>query len=640
MTFKKDYINYLLYTVVNSNGSEYKESYRLSKLVDTIMSIDDVMKVTYLVGKTAGLEGLFKYLLYVSDKIDKSQVTIFNLKDNFDYDVKNLNKICEKIKQYKSETVQEAIENITEEMAEEAAVKDTISINVDDNSADNFVKMEETVEVSEDPDEESGDGKLTLIENTESYTGETEVFELESITDSVENSDNVIEDKDEPVADEQYTADDNTETDNDEEEISINAEDLPGEDEEDADKDTDEAEVFELEQLNDGIKDETEDDEEESEELTADEDEVTEEIETASEEDVAEEITEQALSEQELSGQNPSELELPEIEIEVHKPMSSGHEEEHVKEEAITNEAYYKFETKFFEEVKILEKLLATVDKDNRLDDEGKLSEKCLQCLTEIIEITSELSSLARQLSFDLIADIFLTMNLYFTKAISQPDILISERIKLLDSSLALVNSLIKGEDYLNYDTIVDKIEQLKLDISGEEEEKYPAEEVKQEELETEKAHEETAPPKAVEEVPEIIQNPVVKQSQMDSAVFKLKYLVKEFEKSFVSIGTIKGEYSKFDALEKIGELNNALRLIAKIAAIVKLNDVLKLAEVTYVFLKYVKDYRMDLMEPEIKQIVKYIIFTFKMLLTNRKPEDFNVLVQHLNNPVKIFADS
>jgi hypothetical protein len=119
-----------------------------------------------------------------------------------------------------------------------------------------------------------------------------------------------------------------------------------------------------------------------------------------------------------------------------------------------------------------------------------------------------------------------------------------------------------------------------------------------------------------------------------------LKYLVKEFEKSFMSITEIKGEYSKFDAIEKISELNNSLRLIAKISSIVRLRDVLKLAEVTYVFLKYVKDYRMDLMEPEIKQIVKYIIFTFKMLLTNRKPEDFNVLVQHLNNPVRIFTDS
>jgi len=43
----------------------------------------------------------------------------------------------------------------------------------------------------------------------------------------------------------------------------------------------------------------------------------------------------------------------------------------------------------------------------------------------------------------------------------------------LFDSSLALVNSLIKGEDYLNYDIIIDKIEKLKKQLTGAEEEKF-----------------------------------------------------------------------------------------------------------------------------------------------------------------------
>jgi hypothetical protein len=245
-------------------------------------------------------------------------------------------------------------------------------------------------------------------------------------------------------------------------------------------------------------------------------------------------------------------------------------------------------------------------------------------------------------------------MNIYFTRSISQPELLINDRIKLFDASLALVNSLIKGEDYLNYDTIVERIEKLKKEISGEKEEDFRKEEITQSEPVTEEAEDvkseeneelkqtEQLPVQSMlpEDKPAYIEKPALKKSQLESAVFKLKYLIKEFEKSFASIGELKGEYSRFDALEKISELNNALRLIAKISAAIKYNDVLKLAEVTYVFLKYVKDYRMDMQEPEVQQIIKYIIFTFKMLLTNRKPEDFNVLVQHLNNPVKIFADS
>ena len=653
MTFKKDYINYLLYTVVNSKTSELRENYRLSKLVDSIMANDDVMKVTYLIGKTAGLELLFKYLLYVSDKIDKSHMTIFNLKDNFEYDKKNLLKICEKINDYKSENVQEVIKNISsKDSGEDASIsedsietesvtenKEIISSKLaedEDTGNDlNIDDADELVEIDENGEESS---KLTLIENEDSNTEEAEVFELDSISESVENSG-----------------------------LEKNAE-LTDEDEENPTEDISAGAVDSDVSVNeDGI-------DIEEEEIHYDDISIGDEL-------IEEPVGETGQAEEIID-------DLPEIEIEVHKPMgsSSSHEEGHVKEESITNEAYYKFETKFFEEVKILEKLFATVDRDCRKTGTGKLSEKCLQSLTEIIGITSELSNLSRQLSFDLIADIFLTMNIYFTKSISQPEIFTSERIKLLDSSLALVNSLIKGEDYLNYDTIVDKIEKLKSDITQHPEARFREagenraeekasgytglssseeinDEVENQSLRESSAEYENAdlPNEDIvgageeagtrsqqkaeetymeEEFKPLVQKPAVIQSQIDSANFKLKYLIKEFEKIFTGINELRGEYSKFDALEKISELNNALRLIAKISAAIKFNDVLKLAEVTYVFLKYVKDYRMDLAEPEIQQIVKYIIFTFKMLVTNRKPEDFNVLVQHLNNPVKIFADS
>ncbi len=608
MTFKKDYINYLLYTVVNSTGSEFRENYRLRKLVESIVSVDDVMKVTFLVGKTAGLDLLFKYLLYISDKIDKSQVTIFNLKDNFEYDKINVAKICAKIDEYKSENVQEAIKNITEDNRdEETSMEDAVqkapeikdSIKIDTGDEDNVTNLVEMEEIDTDEaDDEHGDTGLTLIENAGTYTGEAEVFELESISESVENSDK----------------DDNTLV------ITEGAKETVS----DEDTETDE---------NDG-DDETDIEGELNNKSTVD----------RQDEDTFNEVT---VNE-----------ELPELEIEVHKPMGSSQEVEHVKEEAITNEAYYKFETKFFEEVKILEKLIATVSRDCMRDEAGKFTEKCLQCLTEIIGITSELSNLSRQLSFDLIADIFLTLNIYFTKSISQPELLTGERIKLLDSSLALVNSLIKGEDYLNYDTIVDKMEKLKSDISGVQVKEFTKAFQTEDELtevSAEKKEEAKQSPEAEsfaeeqaaadhlkdeEEFRPVIEKPALKKSQLETANFKLKYLIKEFEKSFAGINNLKGEYSKFDALEKVSELNNALRLIAKISAAIKNNNVLKLAEVTYVFLKYIKDYRMDLQEPEVQQIIKYIIFTFKMLLTSRKPEDFNVLVQHLNNPVRIFADS
>jgi hypothetical protein len=582
MTFKKDYINYLLHTVVSSSSSELSDNLRLRRLVNRIVSMNDVVEMTYLIGKTAGLETLFKYLLYVSDKIDKSQITVFNIKDNFEYDIKNLSKICEKIAQYKSQNVSEAIENIPEETPEAIKIE-----AAEEDKTSNVISMEE----SEEAQEESEDSKLTLIENTESYRGEAEVFELESITESLETTDAIEETK------------------------------SPEEKKEQAGESAEEDEVIDIVDEKKAVG--------KSDQQTEDEALVVEMLE----------------SEEKTEGDSePAEEELPEVEIEVHKPViadSYSSEKEPVKEEAITNEAYLKFEGKFFEEVKILEKLFSSVDKDCKKDDAGKLSEKCLQCLTEIVEITSELANLSRQLSFDLIADIFLTMNLYFTKAISAPRILISERIKLLDSSLALVNSLIKGEDYLNYDAIVDKMEKLKSEVMGAEEEDFtkeepPAEEKTQPEAVVSKEEKSEAPVES-EYIEENEESAVI---QDETIIFKLKYLVKEFEKIFNSLGDITGEYSKFDALEKINDLNNTIRMIAKIASSMKMYDLLKLSEVTYVFLKYLKDYRMDLLDAEIQQIIKYIIFTFKMILTNKKPDDFNILVRHLNNPVKIFTDS
>ena len=89
-----------------------------------------------------------------------------------------------------------------------------------------------------------------------------------------------------------------------------------------------------------------------------------------------------------------------------------------------------------------------------------------LQSFTEIIEISSELSDLSRQLSFDLTADIFFTINLFFTKAINNPALLTIEKIKLLDASLVLVNSIIKNEDYLNFDELAEQIEDLKDELT------------------------------------------------------------------------------------------------------------------------------------------------------------------------------
>lgn len=627
MNFKKDYINYVLYTVIQNEFYGARDDVRIRKILEKVISIPDTAKAAFLAGKTSGLEILFKYLLYISDKIDKSQITIFNLKDNFEYDIQNLKKICEEIKSHRSE-----IQTPATEKEAETDEKQTAEISTSDESGETE-EPADVLSAGDDAEQEKEEQAFTLIENAETGSSDNEVFGLEGITRSVERED---ETENIAVSDELKKAEPETE---------------------ELDSEIDEESIKEAQRFEQPVEETTEIEEDE--------------ILTASETAVlkSEEIKEPELKD--------------ELEIEIKSSENREMEQmEEMKEGSVTSEAYYRFETKFFEEVKILEKLFSNTKKECKGKPLKKLSEKTLQRFSEIIEISSELADLTRQLSLDLTADIFLTINLLFTKAINTTALINPERIELLTTSLSLVTSLIKGEDYLGYDELVRKIESLRaelqkpVDFVKKEiekeiqyvekpeavEENLPLEADKEsvseisekpaleEAVDFEPQEEEISEIPAEEIVPvespeEIIEPPVsippeTAGQDTDTVHFKMKYLVKEFEKNFINITKPDGKFTKYEVLDEIDNLNNLLRMLAKISSSVRNSDVLKLSEVSYVFLKYLKDYRMDLLDAEIKQIVKYIIFTYKMLLTDRKPEDFEILVQYLNNPVKIFTDT
>lgn len=594
MSFKKDYINYVLHNVIQSDSVFYNSNPHLKKLLEKIISFDDFFKITFIIGRTAGLEIIFKYLLYISDKIDKSQVTIFNLKDNFEYDVNNLKKICSRVN-IKQPAVPEAIHEPVPESENTASpeeISDNIKIDVTENedfAEDKQSREEEFNESDEDTEKESDEG-LTLVEKSSQPSGE-EMFELDSINKSVESG----------------------EEDTGEQPAVITPEDSKQEDKDELETDDIIIETEDKREYKEPAYDDTNETEEEKESAEMD------------------------------------------FTFEVRK---ADYSEEQYEEEASPgsgSETYNRFENKYYEEIKILEKLFSNIERDIQNNRIKQIDERAAKSFHEIIAISGGLSDIAKELSFDIISNIFYTINLFFTKSLKKESSLNIKNIQILKESLNAVNTLIKGGNYINYQEIVDNLDKLKDELEQPEQEtviheikrtrKEEKHEINYEEKKLEKKVKEEIEKVHKEEEKQIVaaasaKRPERETADTDSITFKMKYLVKEFEKQFTALEDIKGEYSKYDALEKIDELNYYLRMIAKISAAVKLPDVLKLAEVSYVFLKYLKDYRMNLFDAEIKQIINYIIFTFKMLLTDRKPEDFNILVQYLNNPVKIFADS
>lgn len=663
MNFKKDYINYVLHSILHSEFHGVRDDNKVRKVLETIISIPDAAKATYLTGKTAGFEMLFKYLLYISDKIDKSQITIFNLKNNYDYDLQNLKKICGEIKNYKvaakmkaATEIREGETEVTEELESKesagqqgAAEKNIKEVPETENTGTKGIETV-TAEAGNESDETDRkydeQAEFTLIENSEKEDSDEEVFGLAGISRSVELD--IPGETEEQVVEEETETEETGESFADEDITEVNK-----------------ADEFQVE-------------------------------ETGETEEYGDEIVSSAVSENmETEEENVPVEEKEDFEFEIKKEVSE--DETKTDDEScgdtVASEVYYKFENRFFEDVKILEKLFSNISRACKGKKLEKTDGKTLQSFTEIIEISSELADLTRQLEFDLTADIFLTINLLFTRGIKTPSLIFPERIKLLKSVLNLVTNLIKGEDYLGQDEIVNEMEILKEElkkpaeitkkeikpaestssqIKKEPEMEKPGEQEKtrdqikvaeknmepEKELNIQKDSDEKEKPQGesekedkeqsrteeekheAEEIPAAAEKPLKSGTPEDTSDFKMKYLVKEFEKIFLNLGNIEGEYSKYEILEAVDEMNELLRMLAKISASVKNADVLKLSEVSYVFLKYLKDYKMDLLDKEIQQIVKYVIFTYKMLLTNRMPEDFEKLVQYLNNPVKIFTDS
>ena len=64
-----------------------------------------------------------------------------------------------------------------------------------------------------------------------------------------------------------------------------------------------------------------------------------------------------------------------------------------------------------------------------------------------------------------------------------------------------------------------------------------------------------------------------------------------------------------------------------------------QLSEASYIFIKYIQNYRIDPFGSDVKEILNYIIVNFKLLFLGKTSEDIEVFISYLNNPDKIFTE-
>ncbi|MDZ4712831.1 MAG: hypothetical protein SGI89_10985 [bacterium] len=261
------------------------------------------------------------------------------------------------------------------------------------------------------------------------------------------------------------------------------------------------------------------------------------------------------------------------------------------------------------------EKMIAMLRAKDKDDEKRK------EIINRIISLSGQLEVSSRKMSLEIISNIYQTMTLSFEKIAEGKYDLSESTLNLFKNGLSLVLSLIKGDDYFGYKDILKSIENIRGALIEEKEKREKYLMRLQEKLEQENITNEKYPDD--------------KQKQKLALLIQL---IKDNETKFNDLEKITGEYQIYEALRSLsGNLTN-LKEIVKISRDLGMNRLIKLTEASYIFLKFLQNYRINPSTTEIKEIFRYIIYNLKSLAMGKEPDDVDLFISYLSDPVKIFS--
>ena len=297
-------------------------------------------------------------------------------------------------------------------------------------------------------------------------------------------------------------------------------------------------------------------------------------------------------------------------------------EEEVIIEETFSepaNELFLEFENEIKDKNDFLtgefEKMISIVASKDSNDEERS------RIISNILETSNYLESISRNMSLEIISNVYQTITLSFEK-ISESKYDISEStLNLFKKGLSLVLSLIKGDDYYGYKDILKSIENIRYVLLEEKQKRETYLKRLQEKLDFEKQIDKKYPDEIQKE-----------------KILMLKQIIKETESNFKSLETISGEYQIYEALRSLsGNLNN-FKNIVKLSKELQMKKLVQLAEAGYIFVKFLQNYRINPVTIETNEIFGYIIYNLKSLVVEKTPDDIDLFISYLNDPVKIFS--
>jgi hypothetical protein len=297
-------------------------------------------------------------------------------------------------------------------------------------------------------------------------------------------------------------------------------------------------------------------------------------------------------------------------------------EETVIEEEYKENELFNEYEKILRERNLIIAEGLNRIKEIEDAEETEETDEEEKKIIAEIIENCAYMENYSREMTFEVITNIYSTIKLSLNNVKEtgyRPD---AELTDLFINAVILIQKLVSGDDYTGYENTVAKIESKLKDLKEEKEKKEREEKIRKEKEEVEKQLEEK-----------------YSDTKDRRKLLLLKNKILELENIIKSLDDIKGDFRTYEAHRTLSKTFPGFKEIVKYSVELEIENMAQLSESAYIFIKYVQNYRIDPFGKDVKEILNYIIVNFKLLYLGKTSKDIKVFISYLNNPDKIFTE-
>ena len=608
----KDYFVFVL-SKVKEDLCQNKNNVDLDKVCSLLSKLeesDNPERDIYLLTSVGGLESLGSYLLFVLKKIETGAINFENIIPNLQTDKNYIKK--ELINNFKIDEL--APELVEEEKQEEEKEESKISSVIEKTGRQLFVKDNQFKVGKLDNElvtEQFNESDFSELIGSDNMTGKKDYleevqFDDDSEEDIVFNLPENIEDISELLHEEGEKIDREKkkiiETDFEKEDKEIFE---PAKEEKETDKEEEITFVKEIEEKSKEDKEEEKIQEEITREI------ISEEISKKEEEEKEEELKQDI----EVTGEDKIEKEK------YAQILQEDKETAGTKEKRKASVVYMDFEVELILRNESLNGKLKEILGFGKSREENEVEFENIA--VEIIENSTYMEEYSRKMSFDVIAGLYEAIKLSFKSAIAKEFEVDKESAQLFRDAILLIESLIKGYDYEDYDKVIKGLDIMRKSISEKKQEKRKIKVLREKKIEIE----------------EQISSKYKDESSREQLI-KLKHNILEVEKTFNSLESIKGEYQVYEALRRLSSIFPHLKDIVSISKHLEQEKIAQLSEASYIFIKFLQNYRLDPFNKDAREILKYIIYNFKLIYLDKPTKDLDLLISYLNNPVKIFEQT